>query len=564
MSNRFVYSFQKYSLFRFFILILFFLFLVCCVIWIRSLNRVVPVILNVEPKIFVNDSLITIVGKNFGKETEDSFLKIDNIVIPSTLCNEWTDKKIVLSTSMISDGGLLFVIAKNSYSKPVFISNSLDIPVVKIQENIEDKPSIEALSRDYGEIGNLIKIYGNNFGSIREDSNVIFIRKDVISAREYDENLIILPEKRDIESIVYCSDKDFDFDFWSDEELHIRIPDGAQSGLIAVKTRNGLSNLIPFNVRENIGMKSLSNKQTFRISMETEISNVRTEKNNMLFLRIPLPEETNTQTNVETLFTAPPPLMQKHNEGMIYQFDNIKEDDKISAKQEFGLITYEIKTSINVRNISTKINNQKLHDYYTQETSMLPVNNTQIKTFAKTIVGEERNPYLKAKKIYEYILANFTITKEVVSDITQTSLSVLENKTGSPYDISLLFSALCRATNIPSIPVAGIIMDDTKTYNHWWAEFYIYSYGWIPLDIGMAMDIPFASKIENRAIYYFGNLDGDRVSFSHGEKEILPMTADGKIYSRERNFALQTFWEEALNINSYTCFWHVPQITKIN
>ena len=564
MPNKFVYLLQKYSLFRFFILIVLFLFIGFCVIEIGIFSKVLPVISSVNPVVFDKNETITIVGKHFGEEAEDSFLKIDNVMIPSTLCSEWTDTKIVLSSNMISDGGLLFVIAKNSYSKPVFISNASDVPIVRMQENVESRPSIEALSKDYGEIGSLIKIYGSNFGTIRDNSNVIFIKKDVLSEREYSENFLLLPDDKNIENYMYCSEKDFDFDFWSDEEIHIRIPDGAQSGLIAIKTKNGTSNAIPFNVRGNIGTKSLQNKQNFLISMETEVSNVKAEENNMLFLRIPSPEETNSQSNIKVVFNAPSLLVQNNNEGVIYQFDNIREDDKISIKQQYTITSYEIETNINARNISLKIQNQKLHDYYTKETSLLPVTEVIIKKLVDDVVQNEKNTYLKAKKIYEYIIENFNITKETFSDRTQTVLSMLENKTGSPYDVSLLFSTLCRASDIPCMPISGVITDEDKTYLHWWAEFYIDAYGWVPVDIGMALDIPFESKIENRRTYYFGNLDGNRISFSHGEKEILPMTADGKTYSRERNFALQSFWEEALNINSYTCFWHVPQINKIN
>ncbi|MGP1438673.1 MAG: transglutaminase-like domain-containing protein, partial [Treponema sp.] len=495
---------------------------------------------------------------HFGEGAEDSFLKIDNIVIPSTLCSEWKNEKIILSSNMISDGGLLFVIAKNSYSKPIFISSTADIPVVKLQENNRGKPSIDALSKDNGEIGSLIKIYGSNFGAIKEDSDVIFIKG-------YDEKFSILPDERDLENIVYCSDKDFDFDFWSDEEVHIRIPDGADSGLIAVKTKNGISNTIPFNIKGKIGIKSLKNKETLLISMETEISNVKADSTNTLFLRIPLPENTNSQSNIKILFNAPSPLVQNHNEETIYQFDNIKEDAKISVKQQYSATTYEILNNINVHNVSTKINNQKLYDYYTKETTLLPVNDAQIKILAASIVGTERNPYNKAKKIYEYIITNFNIVKEISSSRSKTVLSMLEDKTGSPYDISLLFSTLCRINNIPCVSIAGVVMNnENKSHLHWWNEFYINGYGWIPLDIGMAMDIPFANEIKNKRVYYFGNLDANRISFSHGEKEILQITANGKVYSRERNFALQSFWEEASNIDSYTCFWHVPQINKIN
>ncbi len=564
MLNKFVYLLQKYSLFRFFILIIFFLVIAVCVIKVSIFSRVSPVIFNISPSVFDKNELITITGENFGEEAEDSFLKIDNVMIPSTLCNEWKDKKIVLSSNMISDGGLLFVIAKNIYSKPLFISGISDIPVVELQKNIEEKPSIEALSKDYGEIGSLIKIYGSNFGRIRDDSDVIFIGKDLLSERDYNDSLVLLSINKNVENVIYCSEKDFDFDFWSNEELRIRIPDGAESGLIAIKTKNGISNAVPFNVRAKPGIKSFQNKENFLISMETEISNVKAEKDNVLFLRVPSPEETNSQSNVKIVFNAPPPLVQNSSEGVIYQFDNIREDDKISIRRQYTITTCEIKTDINIRNISTKIHNQKLHDYYTKETTLLPVNDTLIKTLVNDIIGSERNTYLKAKKIYEYIISNFNITKENLSNRTETVLSILENKTGSPYDMALLFSTLCRASDIPCVPISGIIMDNLKTYLHWWVEFYIDSYGWVPLDIGMALNIPFVSKVENKKDYYFGNLDGNRVSFSHGEKEILQMTVAGKIYSRERNFAFQSFWEETLNINSYTCFWHVPQITKVN
>ena len=191
------------------------------------------------------------------------------------------------------------------------------------------------------------------------------------------------------------------------------------------------------------------------------------------------------------------------------------------------------------------------------------LDNFLIAIYNKNLVVKIDNITISAGTLKD-IIENFNITKETFSDRTQTVLSMLENKTGSPYDVSLLFSTLCRASDIPCMPISGVITDEDKTYLHWWAEFYIDAYGWVPVDIGMALDVPFESKIENRRTYYFGNLDGNRISFSHGEKEILPMTADGKIYSRERNFALQSFWEEALNINSYTCFWHVPQINKIN
>ena len=88
MSNKFVYLLQKYSLFRFFILIVLFLLIGVCVVEIGKFSKVLPIVFSVEPSIYNKNEIITIIGKHFGEEAEDSLLKIDNVMIPSTLCNE--------------------------------------------------------------------------------------------------------------------------------------------------------------------------------------------------------------------------------------------------------------------------------------------------------------------------------------------------------------------------------------------------------------------------------------------------------------------------------------------
>ena len=121
------------------------------------------------------------------------------------------------------------------------------------------------------------------------------------------------------------------------------------------------------------------------------------------------------------------------------------------------------------------------------------------------------------------------------------------------------------ALNLRTVVVAGIVIDRTKkSYIHWWNEFYIEGFGWIPLDIGMALSIPFENQIKDKKNYYFGNLDSFRISFSRGEKEMLQMAANSKIYSHERSFSLQSFWEETIGIEAYTCFWQIPQVISVN
>lgn len=558
MQSRFVYTFQRYALFRFVILVVFFVILGSGISYLKSLNKAVPIIENIDPKIFEKEDTITIHGANFGDEAEDSFLKIDNIVIPSTLCKEWKDKKIVVSASMAQNGGLLFVVAKNTYSRPVFLPLKSDIPIVKINDTSSIAPSIEAISKNSGAVGELIKIYGVNFGSIREESQVIFIKGN----EEFPQFLL---DEHNLEKATYCNNFNFDFDFWSDEELHIRIPDGASSGLLVVKTKNGLSNSIPFNVKDEIGQKQLLNKKNYCLSMQTEISHLRGEKENTLFLLIPIPEESFEQSNRKTISIEPAPLVENHNGVTIHKLDNIKPSDTLKITHQYQITSYEVNLHIKMQNIKQSNFNTKLYNHYTEQTALLPTKNEAIKSMANNIVQFEKNPYLKAKRIYEYIRENFEISKDEISDRTQNVLQFLESKKGSPYDASLLFASLSRSVGIPAVVVAGIAIDKAKkTYSHWWNAFYIDGIGWIPLDIGMSLGVPFENRIQNAHLYYFGNIDSNRISFSHGTKNMLQMASNSKIYSHERNFALQAFWEEAIGIDSYTCFWQIPQIISVD
>ena len=557
MKNKLVYFFQKYALLRFILLVIFFSFLGFLFSYLRTLNATTPAIDSIEPSIFEKTDTIIINGKYFGDEAEDSFLKIDNIVIPSSLCKSWVDKKIELSATMVGEGGLLFVIAKNVYSKPMFLPLKTEIPIVKIQEEKDKSPSIEALSKDNGEIGQLIKIYGSNFGAKSETSKVLFMRNvDIDSSIFFDES--------DKKNLRTCSSDDIEF--WNDEEIHIRIPDSAETGSLLVKTQSGCSNLVPFNVRNNIGEKILKNKRDFIFSVEAEVSNIKGIDRNSFLLRTPLPYESVQQSKLETLSIEPNPLIQNYNGGIIHKIDNVKETDLITIKSEHRITTYEVNTKIRPENISRSVNNQKLYENYTSKTHLLPVDSPKLREITKTIVQNERNPYLKARKIFDYIVKNFNVEKDEFSPSSFSLEDCVTTKKGSPYDMSLLFATLCRIENIPSVAIAGILVDkQRKSYLHWWNEFYVEGFGWVPVDVGMSLSIPFNNEgVENKTKYYFGNLDALRIAFSNQEKTVLQMIANSKTYSHERSFAFINTWEETVGIDAYTCFWNTPRIISIN
>jgi len=106
-----------------------------------------------------------------------------------------------------------------------------------------------------------------------------------------------------------------------------------------------------------------------------------------------------------------------------------------------------------------------------------------------SIVGEVKNPYLKGKAIYDFIVANIKYeNKEDLSGL-QRSKETLIQRRGNCADITKLFIVLARASGIPTRQVDGLVffpnVSPTKSVEkvgHAWAEIYLPVYGWLPVD----------------------------------------------------------------------------------
>jgi transglutaminase-like putative cysteine protease len=124
---------------------------------------------------------------------------------------------------------------------------------------------------------------------------------------------------------------------------------------------------------------------------------------------------------------------------------------------------------------------------------------------------------------------------------------------------ALLFCALSRAAGVPAIPVSGVLMDrDRMGSSHYWAEFWVDGFGWIPVDpaLGKGAAPPSFVLRADRANYYFGSLDNQRVSFSRDFTALSQMAPRSRVSTRERDYALQSLWEEAAGgLESYSSFW---------
>ncbi len=106
-----------------------------------------------------------------------------------------------------------------------------------------------------------------------------------------------------------------------------------------------------------------------------------------------------------------------------------------------------------------------------------------IRQAAREAVGDEKNPYWMARRIYRYVSERLDYRLEGGWD---TAPMVLRRGTGSCSEYAFAFIALCRAVGIPARYLGGIVTrgDDAFVDNvfHRWAEFWLPGYGWIPAD----------------------------------------------------------------------------------
>lgn len=179
--------------------------------------------------------------------------------------------------------------------------------------------------------------------------------------------------------------------------------------------------------------------------------------------------------------------------------------NSIKMSIDFSFASYEINYQIDPEKVGQYNNKSKIYIDFTKNEPFLECGNTEIQKLAKEIVGSEINPYIKARKMYEWILDN--IDYQFVPGL-KGAIYALQNRHGECGDYAAFFVALCRATGIPARPVIGMWANPFNE-PHVWAEFYLPNYGWIPVDASQADGW---GDVDN----YFGHLDNRRIIFSKG------------------------------------------------
>ena len=246
-------------------------------------------------------------------------------------------------------------------------------------------------------------------------------------------------------------------------------------------------------------------------------------KTGTLYLWIPLPVETDSQKNV-TILSVEPAQYVKSSTGTqgdigIAYFEIPLErvtGSSFNVSAKFRFTQYEQRFVIDPAKVGSYNTSDPEYLKYTAPSKNI-VLSPQLKQKARDIVGNETNPYRKAQKIYWHVISQpYSLPSYA---------RLLTNGTGQPISEyvritgygdcgaqSAYFAALCRAVGIPARALGGRQMIPGYGGSHFWSEYYLPGYGWIPNDVTIAEGAEWsynatdADRLRYKT-YYSENLD---------------------------------------------------------
>jgi transglutaminase-like putative cysteine protease len=135
-------------------------------------------------------------------------------------------------------------------------------------------------------------------------------------------------------------------------------------------------------------------------------------------------------------------------------------------------------------------------------------------------------PLEKAKDIYEYVFHTMKYDKSGTGWGHGDTLWACDSKHGNCTDFHSVFISMARAEKIPARFQIGFPLPADKHSSeipgyHCWAEFYLDSTGWVPVDISEAW------KHQEMHDYFFGAHDVNRMQFTQGRDLKLAPAQDG-------------------------------------
>lgn len=298
--------------------------------------------------------------------------------------------------------------------------------------------------------------------------------------------------------------------FWMCPELKARRVKGwDELGWAARAALRGRADRVVRAARESGGGHVLPLR--YRVRAEAVVKPGAVPEGETLRVWLPLPRVCELHPEVRVLSADPKPVRiagEEHPQRTAY-FEVEMGAEGSACRIEFEFVSRGFYTEVDPRQAYVD-ERSEVYELYTSERPPHIVKTPYIVDLARRIVGGERNPYLAARRIWDWVTGNvrYTYARDYAL-YDCISEYVARERRGDCGMQALLFITLCRIAGIPARWQSGWYMNPVRWGMHDWAQFYVEPYGWLYADPS------FGGKRhgeEWRNSFYFGGSEGYRMA----------------------------------------------------
>lgn len=229
---------------------------------------------------------------------------------------------------------------------------------------------------------------------------------------------------------------------------------------------------------------------------------------------LPYPREDNRRqsniefisSNVSDYIIAPENTLHRS----IYMEKRAKKDSAVFFSVSFAYTSVAEWFNLSENDILPYNENSDLYKTFTSERNTHIVFTDSIKELSRRIIGDEKNPLRKVRKIFEYIDSHYPwASAREYSTVPNIPQYVIENKHGDCGMVSLLFITLARYNGIPAKWQSGFMVHPGAQNLHDWAEVYFEGIGWVPVD--QSFGCPSFAEDDKTRLFFSNGIDAYRL-----------------------------------------------------
>lgn len=503
------------------------------------------------PQVTTPGRVVSLQGRFFGRERGTSAVSFAGGEPRTSAYRSWSDERIVVVVPASFASGLVRVVTPAGASNGILLTHRDDLPrPVAGSPRPGSPPIVSAVSPSAGAVGEQITISGAGFGA-----SPGAVRFTAAAGGEG----AAWPNP-----VIESSSVDLDHVRWSDRLIVVRVPAGVRSGEVSVRNGTGQSAAHEFEVRSEVGTVRYLDPRGYAANYSVGIAAAGAAGGVELYLWIPAIPETPAQRHLAEPSVNERPIQRDPAGVGLFRFRDPVSGVSREVRSDYRIRRYAIQTTIEPSSVRGYRTDSAFHERFTGGDAVVP-SGGNLPAIAERAMRGYVNPLWRARLTFDYVVARLQPVAAAGARIApagtgpmQVVAAAIDERRAAPYEYALTFSAVARAAGIPARPVAGYLIDDSaRAVPHYWAEFYLQDFGWVPVDPAMEAGAALlAWHTDDAAVDpWFGTLDSRRIVMAKGISDPQPI-ARARRLQRPEVPGLQTAHEDVVGATSeYRTNW---------